>query len=163
MALPYMVSHLSFFVFSFVFQTRSAWRYQLYTFFPYPKPKAPPSQITILLTYSFKPMFLTVTGQAWRNGFWKFGVYVAFGLGVADLCSRYGKLWVAFVPSSVHFTTKFNAWVNHRSRPPTVNMWVNHRSRPPTVELKRVWNYDFLVKPMFCTFKPRCRFPRFDL
>ena len=49
-----MVSHH--FSFFFVcFQTRSAWRYQPYTFiFPYPKPKAPPSQITILLTYSFQ-------------------------------------------------------------------------------------------------------------
>ena len=31
---------------------------------------------------------------------WEFGVNVALGLGVADLCSRYGKLQFAFVPST---------------------------------------------------------------
>ena len=60
----------------FFFQTRSAWRYQPYTFiFPYPKPKAPQSQITVIQR---GPLF------------WKVGVNVALGLGVADVCCRFG-------------------------------------------------------------------------
>ena len=60
----------------FPFQTRSAWRYQPYTFiFPYPKPKAPQSQITV---FQRGPLF------------WKVGVNVALGLGVADVCCRFG-------------------------------------------------------------------------
>jgi len=54
---------------------------------------------------SLKKIVISSSNQCFRQITWEFGVNVALGLDVADLCSRYGKLQFAFVPSTLAQST----------------------------------------------------------